>query len=64
VTGRARDQGPGELAQAFEAQCLRLVRLVYATTGMLAEAADCVQAAWLSCPPARAKSGPPASSRL
>jgi RNA polymerase sigma-70 factor (ECF subfamily) len=47
VTGRARDQGTEELAQAFEAQRPRLVRLAYATTGSLAEAEDCVQEAWL-----------------
>jgi RNA polymerase sigma-70 factor (ECF subfamily) len=47
VTGRSRDQGTEELAQAFEAQRPRLVRLAYATTGSLAEAEDCVQEAWL-----------------
>jgi RNA polymerase sigma factor (sigma-70 family) len=47
MTGRARDQGIEELAQAFEAQRPRLVRLAYATTGSLAEAEDCVQEAWL-----------------
>jgi DNA-directed RNA polymerase specialized sigma24 family protein len=38
VTGRSRDQGAEELAEAFEAQRPRLVRLAYATTGSLAEA--------------------------
>jgi ketosteroid isomerase-like protein len=47
MTGRPRDQGAGELAQAFEAQRPRLVRLAYATTGSLAEAEDCVQETWL-----------------
>lgn len=47
MTGRARDQGSEELAQAFEGQRPRLVRLAYATTGSLAEAEDCVQEAWL-----------------
>jgi RNA polymerase sigma-70 factor (ECF subfamily) len=43
VTGRSRDQGTEEYAQAFEAQRPRLARLAYATTGSLAEAEDCVQ---------------------
>jgi RNA polymerase sigma-70 factor (ECF subfamily) len=47
VTGRSRDEGTEELAEAFEAQRPRLVRLAYATTGSLAEAEDCVQEAWL-----------------
>jgi RNA polymerase sigma-70 factor (ECF subfamily) len=46
VTGRP-DQEAEQLAQAFEAQRPRLVRLAYATTGSLAEAEDCVQEAWL-----------------
>lgn len=36
-----------ELAEAFEAERPRLLRLAYATTGSLAEAEDCVQEAWL-----------------
>jgi RNA polymerase sigma-70 factor (ECF subfamily) len=43
VTGR----GAEELAQAFEAQRPRLLRVAYAMTGSLAEAEDCVQEAWL-----------------
>ena len=41
------DRGAEELAQAFEAQRPRLLRVAYATTGSLAEAEDCVQGAWL-----------------
>jgi RNA polymerase sigma-70 factor (ECF subfamily) len=52
VTGRddqpgTPEQGAEELAQAFEAQRPRLLRVAYATTGSLAEAEDCVQEAWL-----------------
>ncbi|WP_243719664.1 RNA polymerase sigma factor SigJ [Actinomadura sp. KC06] len=36
-----------ELAQAFEMERPRLVRVAYATLGSLAEAEDCVQEAWL-----------------
>ncbi|WP_230421145.1 RNA polymerase sigma factor SigJ [Actinomadura soli] len=36
-----------ELAQAFEVERPRLVRIAYATLGSLAEAEDCVQEAWL-----------------
>ncbi|MFI0410781.1 RNA polymerase sigma factor SigJ [Actinomadura sp. 3N508] len=36
-----------ELAQAFEVERPRLVRVAYATLGSLAEAEDCVQEAWL-----------------
>jgi len=35
------------LAQAFEAQRPRLVRVAYSTLGSVAEAEDCVQEAWL-----------------
>jgi RNA polymerase sigma-70 factor (ECF subfamily) len=41
----ARNQA--ELAQMFQAQRPRLLRLAYATTGSLAEAEDVVQEAWL-----------------
>jgi RNA polymerase sigma-70 factor (ECF subfamily) len=52
VSGRADqpgtpERGAEELAQAFEAQRPRLLRVAYATTGSLAEAEDCVQEAWL-----------------
>jgi RNA polymerase sigma-70 factor (ECF subfamily) len=47
VTGRGAERGAEELAQAFEAQRPRLLRVAYATTGSLAEAEDCVQEAWL-----------------
>ena len=52
MTGRGGEPGTGdrgaeELAQAFEAQRPRLLRVAYATTGSLAEAEDCVQEAWL-----------------
>jgi len=52
VTGRAHqpgtpERGAEELAQAFEAQRPRLLRVAYATTGSLGEAEDCVQEAWL-----------------
>ena len=43
MTGR----GAEELAQAFEAQRPRLLRVAYATIGSLAEAEDCVQETWL-----------------
>lgn len=43
----AEPHSEAELAQAFEAQRPRLLRLAYATTGSLAEAEDCVQEAWL-----------------
>ena len=39
--------GENALAQAFEAQRPRLVRVAYATVGSVAEAEDCVQEAWL-----------------
>jgi DNA-directed RNA polymerase specialized sigma24 family protein len=53
VTGRAHqpgtpERGAEELAQAFEAQRLRLLRVAYATRGSLGEAEDCVQEAWLT----------------
>ncbi len=52
MTGRgaepgAGDRGAQELAEAFEAQRPRLLRVAYATTGSVAEAEDCVQEAWL-----------------
>jgi RNA polymerase sigma-70 factor (ECF subfamily) len=44
----AGDPDSGDaLAQAFEAQRPRLVRVAYATVGSVAEAEDCVQEAWL-----------------
>lgn len=36
-----------ELAEAFEAERPRLLRVAYATLGSIAEAEDCVQEAWL-----------------
>jgi RNA polymerase sigma-70 factor, ECF subfamily len=39
--------GDERLAQAFEQQRPRLVRLAYATLGSLTDAEDCVQEAWL-----------------
>jgi RNA polymerase sigma-70 factor, ECF subfamily len=39
--------GDMQLAQAFEEQRPRLVRVAYATLGSLADAEDCVQEAWL-----------------
>src|SRR5262249_58193410 len=60
--GRTDGRGPGmsgpapsgeaALAREFEAQRPRLLRLAYASTGSLAEAEDCVQAAWLRLQPA------------
>ena len=52
MTGRGGEPGTGDrgaqgLAQEFEAQRPRLLRVAYATTGSLAEAEDCVQEAWL-----------------
>lgn len=38
---------PDCLADAFQAQRPRLLRLAYAATGSVAEAEDCVQEAWL-----------------
>jgi RNA polymerase sigma-70 factor, ECF subfamily len=45
--------GDMRLAQAFEEQRPRLVRLAYATLGSLADAEDCVQEAWLRLQAAR-----------
>jgi RNA polymerase sigma-70 factor (ECF subfamily) len=42
-----RPGSPDELALAFEAHRPRLVRVAYASLGLVAEAEDCVQEAWL-----------------
>jgi RNA polymerase sigma-70 factor, ECF subfamily len=47
MTAAVDPDGGDALAQAFEAQRLRLVRVAYATVGSVAEAEDCVQEAWL-----------------
>ena len=47
--------GQAALAQEFEAQRPRLLRLAYASTGSLAEAEDCVQEAWLRLQAAAAR---------
>jgi RNA polymerase sigma-70 factor (ECF subfamily) len=47
MTPGAGRRGGDTLAQAFEAQRPRLVRVAYATAGSVAEAEDCVQEAWL-----------------
>jgi RNA polymerase sigma-70 factor (ECF subfamily) len=47
--------GDGQLAQAFEEQRPRLLRLAYATLGSLADSEDCVQEAWLRLQRARTR---------
>ena len=47
MTAAGDPDGGDALAQAFEAQRPRLVRVAYATVGSVAEAEDCVQEAWL-----------------
>ena len=47
MTAGPGPDGGDALAQAFEAQRPRLVRVAYATVGSVAEAEDCVQEAWL-----------------
>jgi RNA polymerase sigma-70 factor (ECF subfamily) len=47
MTATGDPDGGNALAQAFEAQRPRLVRVAYATVGSVAEAEDCVQEAWL-----------------
>ena len=47
MTAETAPAGGDALAQAFEAQRPRLVRVAYATVGSVAEAEDCVQEAWL-----------------
>jgi RNA polymerase sigma-70 factor, ECF subfamily len=47
MTAAGNPDGGVALAQAFEAQRARLVRVAYATVGSVAEAEDCVQEAWL-----------------
>jgi RNA polymerase sigma-70 factor (ECF subfamily) len=47
MTAGAAPAGGDALAQAFEAQRPRLVRVAYTTVGSVAEAEDCVQEAWL-----------------
>jgi RNA polymerase sigma-70 factor, ECF subfamily len=47
MTPGADSNGGNALAQAFEAQRPRLVRVAYATVGSVAEAEDRVQEAWL-----------------
>jgi RNA polymerase sigma-70 factor (ECF subfamily) len=47
LASTAAPRNQAELAQMFQAQRPRLLRLAYATTGSLAEAEDVVQEAWL-----------------
>jgi len=47
MTAGGDPDGGNALAEAFEAQRPRLVRVAYATVGSVAEAEDCVQEAWL-----------------
>jgi len=47
MTAETAPAGGDALAQAFEAQRPRLVRVAYSTLGSVAEAEDCVQEAWL-----------------
>ena len=47
MTGTPPPAGAPGLADAFQAQRPRLLRLAYAATGSAAEAEDCVQEAWL-----------------
>ena len=47
MTGTSSPAGTPGLADAFQAQRPRLLRLAYAATGSAADAEDCVQEAWL-----------------